>query len=80
MMSTLLIELTDQALNLPLSERSILEQRLWDSLDDFIDPDIEEAWIIEAEKRWQEIEQGKVECIPVEEVMNAIRSSLKRTT
>ena len=79
-MSTLLIKLTDQALNLTLSERSILAQRLWDSLDDFIDPDVEEAWIVEAEKRWQEIEQGKVECIPVEEAMNTALSSLKRTT
>jgi putative addiction module component (TIGR02574 family) len=79
MMSTLLVELTDQALNLPLSERAILAQRLWESLDDFIDPDIEDAWIVEAEKRWQEIEQGKVECIPVEEVMNRVRSSLRKT-
>jgi putative addiction module component (TIGR02574 family) len=78
-MGSLLTELTDQALNLPLSERAILAQRLWESLDDFIDPDIEEAWIVEAEKRWQEIEQGKVECIPVEEVMNRVRSSLRKT-
>ena len=51
----------------------------WESLDDFIDPDIEEAWIVEAEKRWQEIEQGKVECMPVEEVMSRVRSSLRKT-
>ncbi len=79
-MSTLLTEITDQALNLPSNERAILARRLWESLDDFIDPDTEEAWIVEAEKRRQEIDQGKVECIPVEEVMNNIRASLKITT
>lgn len=78
-MSTLLGELTDRALNLPLSERAILAQRLWESLDDFIDPVIEEAWIVEAESRWQEIEQGKAECIPVKEVITKARESLKKT-
>lgn len=78
-MSTLLCEITDRALNLPLSERAILAQRLWESLDDFIDPDIEDAWIVEAEKRWQEIEQGKVKCIPVEELIRKARSNLKKT-
>ena len=33
----------------------------------------------EAEKRWQEIEEGKVECIPAETVMMKAMSHLKST-
>lgn len=32
------------------------------------DPDVEEAWAVEAERRWREIESGKVQTIPWEEV------------
>jgi hypothetical protein len=41
-----------------------------------IDPDIEAAWIREAERRWQEIREGKVVCIPAEEVFRRIRATL----
>jgi len=41
-----------------------------------IDPDIEAAWIREAERRWQEIREGKVVCIPAEEVFRRIRAML----
>ncbi|MCP4151366.1 MAG: addiction module protein [bacterium] len=38
----------------------------------------EEEWLDVAERRWQEIETGKVECIPAEEAMKSIRASLEK--
>ena len=39
-----------------------------DSLKLPIDPEAEELWSIEAERRWQEIESGAIETIPWEDV------------
>ncbi len=41
-----------------------------------INPEIEKAWLKEAERRWREIEEGKVECIPAQEVMEKARKSV----
>ncbi|MCX6583967.1 MAG: addiction module protein [Candidatus Aminicenantes bacterium] len=35
---------------------------------------IEEEWLALAEKRWIEIEEGKVQCIPAEEAMMKART------
>jgi len=75
-MSTTTIELSQQILALPIDERVILAQRVWNSVEHFVDPKIEKVWLDEAERRWQEIEQGKVQCIPAEEVMRKARASL----
>ncbi len=63
---------------LPPDERALLAQRLWDSLEDFVNPEIEQAWLEEAKKRWHEIEEGKVQCIPAEEVMKKARANLNK--
>ena len=77
-MSTAVIDLTNQAMALPADERALLALRLWQSVEDFIDPEIEQAWFEEVEKRWQEIKNGVVECLSAEEVMQKARASLKR--
>ena len=69
-------EITNQALSLPIDDRVALAQRLWDSIEGFSDPGTEDAWLKEAEKRWQEIKEGKVECIPAEEAMKRAKASL----
>ena len=76
-MSTATLELTKQAMTLPADERVLLALRLWESVQDFVDPDIEQAWLEEVETRWSEIKDGIVECLPVEEVMKkaSIRES-----
>ncbi len=53
-------ELTSEAMALPPDERAVLAQRLWDSLGDFVNPEFEQAWLEEADKRWHEIEEGRV--------------------
>lgn len=64
--------------SLPLDERAALAQRIWDSLKGFADAEIEKAWMDEAERRWQEIKDGKVSCIPAEEGMKRARAALRK--
>ncbi|MGH9422136.1 MAG: addiction module protein, partial [Thermoanaerobaculia bacterium] len=50
------------------SDRATLAGLLLKSLDPPPDPEVEELWAIEAERRWLEIESGAVDTIPWEEV------------
>ncbi|MDI6793757.1 MAG: addiction module protein [bacterium] len=72
------MNLAEKVLALPIDERVILAQRVWDSVEHFVDPEIEKAWLDEAERRWREIEQGRVQCMPAEEVMKKARASLNK--
>lgn len=68
-------EIEKAIFNLSPDERAILAYRIWDSLGGFADAEIEKAWMDEANRRWQEIKDGKASCIPAEEVMKSARSS-----
>lgn len=74
-METELERLESEALRLAPSEREALAQRILASLD--MDPEIEEAWAIEVERRIAEIESGAVELIPMEEALARVRGALK---
>jgi putative addiction module component (TIGR02574 family) len=63
---------------LPIEARVVLAQKLWESIEGFVDPDIEEAWLKEAEKRWQDIETGRVTCIPADKAMEKAKTRLNR--
>ena len=54
--------------DLPEKDRATLAGLLIESLEPPPDPDVEEAWAEEAERRWREIEAGTVQTIPWEEV------------
>lgn len=77
-MELALSELTDKALALPIDERTILAQLLWESIDGFVEPDVEKEWFKVAQKRWTDIEKGRVQCIPAEEAMKKARTSLNK--
>jgi len=70
-------QITQEALSLPFEARAKLVEQLIQSLDDGKFSDIEEAWIQEAEKRYQELKEGKVRGIPVHEVFAEIREELR---
>ena len=74
-MSTL-NDVTKEALSLPVEDRVILAHRVWDSVEHFVSTDVEMAWMDEADRRWKDIEEGKVQCQPAEEVMKRARESL----
>lgn len=72
-----LTDVTDQALALPAEERIILAQRVWDSVEHFANSEVEKAWMQEVDRRWREIEEGKVQCLPAEQVMKQARERLR---
>ncbi|HVQ36479.1 MAG TPA: addiction module protein [Pyrinomonadaceae bacterium] len=67
-MATELRDLFREALELTDNDRATLAGLLIESLEGPPDTEVEAAWAAEAERRWQEIESGKVETIPWEEV------------
>jgi putative addiction module component (TIGR02574 family) len=72
-----LAEVTNEALALPVEERVVLAQRVWNSVEHFASSEIEKAWMDEADQRWLEIEEGKTQCLPADEVMRRARESLR---
>lgn len=70
-------KLEARALKLPPEQRARLAQRLISSLDQAADPESEQLWIREAERRLDELESGQAEPVPAERVIDKARSSLR---
>jgi len=76
-MSTKLERLALELLGLPASSRAQLAKQLIASLDESESPDAEELWLEEAQRRAAEIAEGKVTCVPAEEVFRQARERLR---
>lgn len=74
-MDTLTIE--REALHLPVAERAKLAHNLLLSLENLSDAELQDAWLDEAQRRADEIDQGLVELISAEEVRAKARLLLK---
>jgi len=77
-MKSVSTKLTDELLSLPCEDRIYLADRLLESLNAPTREDIEQAWAKEAERRIEEIESGKVDTIPGEQVFREIRERLRK--
>jgi putative addiction module component (TIGR02574 family) len=75
-MSDILAELKEKASQLSDAERAELALALIESLDGPADPDVEEAWRVEIERRIGQIERGEVQLIPGDEVFAKLRRRL----
>jgi putative addiction module component (TIGR02574 family) len=75
-MSTNLEAIEAEALKLAPSDRSHLLEKLIASLD--VDPEVEAAWALEADRRESEIESGASVAIPGPEVVARLRARLAR--
>ncbi len=69
-------EIEKQALRLPPKEREVLADRLLHSLNDAPLTGVDEAWLEEAEKRYQDYRKGKSKGIPAEQLFAEIRREL----
>ncbi len=65
-----------EMLAMPADDRAFLAHQLIASLDVMVDPDAEAKWHEAIDRRTREIEEGKVKCRPVEEVVGDIRTRL----
>lgn len=70
-------ELKSIVLELPLEERAQLATDLLLSLDDLSEREIEHLWLEEASRRDAEIDAGKAELIPGDQVFAEARARLK---
>ncbi len=70
-------ELESRALRLPAKERARLAERLIASLDQATDPDAQQLWLEEAERRLDELESGSVSSVPADETFEKARSTLR---
>lgn len=68
-------QLEAEILKLPREVRARLAERLLSSLDD--DSEIEEAWIAEAERRYQSYLEGDEEVVSVGAVLARLREELE---
>jgi putative addiction module component (TIGR02574 family) len=70
-------ELIDEAMSLPIELRVQLIDKLLKSLNPS-QAEIDKLWALKAEKRVADIEAGKVQLIPGEEVFERIRKRLNQ--
>ncbi|MDF1543118.1 MAG: addiction module protein [Anaerosomatales bacterium] len=68
-------ELTREALRLDPTRRATLARQLLASLDDLSEEEIEQLWLEEAERRRIEIQSGRVNPIPMDEVFAQARAA-----
>ena len=73
-MTELTEKLLQEALSLPSDLRTVLIEKLIQSLNVPIQEEIDELWAKEAEKRVSEIDSGKVKPIAGEKVFEEIRN------
>jgi len=67
-MSANLEKIEEAALTLSAQDRARLAMDLIKSLDNYDDPEAEELWLQEAERRYQEYRQGKIQGRPADDV------------
>lgn len=66
----------EQALQLPVEERSRIASRLIESVDEVDDVKMSPAWQAEIESRMESIRQGSAKLIPHDDVMTGLRHKL----
>jgi putative addiction module component (TIGR02574 family) len=70
------VEKVAEVLALAEEDRAFLAHQLIASLDGIVDADAEAQWNEVIDRRSREIEEGKVSCRPVEQVVENIRHEL----
>jgi putative addiction module component (TIGR02574 family) len=70
-------EVENDAMELSRRERALLVERLLVTLDSGEDVDVEELWLKEAERRYQEYRAGGIASKPAEQVFEDANKRLK---
>jgi putative addiction module component (TIGR02574 family) len=77
-MSTTVAELEAKIRTLSNEDKAELLRALIGELDGPADADVERAWLIEAQRRYREVIEGKVKPVPGERVFENVRARLKQ--
>ena len=70
-------QIQDEALHLSGEEKAVLVQKLLLSLDESSPSEIEENWLVEAQRRAEDLDKGIVQPVSAEEVRKKAQSLLK---
>ena len=66
-----------EVLHLSIEDRARLAEKLLSSLDALSEQEIEKLWLVEAQRRAAEIDNGTVQLVSAEEVERRIQAILK---
>ena len=77
-MVTELEQCEQYAMKLPMQERAILIKRLIEGLDELDEQKLERLWVLEAARRFNEFEAGKIKARPVKDVFRDARTRLQK--
>lgn len=76
-MSSQFDDLQKRARALTQKEKAALARMLIEDLDAVNDHEVEQLWLEEAQRRYDQYLRGEIEAVPVEEVMARARKRLK---
>ena len=71
-------QITTEAMQLSVSSRAELAEKLVESLDFSEDDDLQRIWAVEAIRRRDDVRSGRVQTIPGEQVLAEVRQMLGR--
>ena len=71
-------EIAADAMRLPPGDRVKLAQRLVSTLDPVVERDVEGLWLVEAERRLEELRTGEAKGIDAPEAFRKAHEALKR--
>jgi Putative addiction module component len=74
-MSTSVEALEAEALRLPVADRSRLLERIAVSIQ--VDPEVDEAWDQEADRREAQLAEGTAQLVPGDEALARLRAKLR---
>jgi len=69
--------LEKQALRLSAEDRAALAQKLLLSLEDLPASELDEMWLLEAERRARQLDRGEVQPVPADEVRRKAKALLR---
>jgi putative addiction module component (TIGR02574 family) len=73
-----LASLQDEIRALSTPEKEALLRVLWEELDGPADRDVDAAWLAEAQRRDDELDNGAVRALPADEVFDRLKATLKK--
>jgi putative addiction module component (TIGR02574 family) len=77
-MARRLASLQDEIRALSTPEKEALLRALWEDLDGPSDRDVDAAWLAEAQRRDDELENGTAQALPADEVFDRLKATLKK--
>ena len=77
-MSPGVAEIEAKIRSLSFEDKTELLRVLIAELDGPADADVERAWLVEAQRRYREVGEGKVQPVPGEDVFESLRARLKQ--